>query len=514
MRDLGDFQTPPALVAAVLDQLGLIGTRWTRVLEPTCGRGHFLSGVLAGPSPPRQVLGIEIQEGHADVARVAARGHGDVLCASLFDLDLTRDLPWDTEGPLLVLGNPPWITSAELGLLESGNVPHKRNVKGMKGLEARTGASNFDIAEAVWLKLIAELADQRPTIALLCKTTVARAVLAHAREQQWPIAEASIHRIDATKWFRAAVDGCLLRVRLGPGTPDPAIPIFSTLGATAPECSLGFTDRGPVADSERYGTCAFADGLSPVTWRQGVKHDAADVMELTRERDSDAWRNRLGEAIDVEPEYVYPLLKGGDLARIDGSALQRAVIVTQRSLGENTRLLAIEAPRLWAYLTSHAARFDRRKSSIYRDRPPFSLFGIGPYSFAPYKVTVSGLHKSPRFRAYGPERERPRLCDDTCYFLPFASAQRAALAAALLDEPSARDLVHALLFRDAKRPVTKKLLQRIDLLAVLDRAERHTLLGRADEELSRLGGRPGEWPDPLEPLLAEPEDRHSPEFPR
>ena len=35
MRDLGDFQTPPALVAAILDRLGPVGARWPRVLEPT-----------------------------------------------------------------------------------------------------------------------------------------------------------------------------------------------------------------------------------------------------------------------------------------------------------------------------------------------------------------------------------------------------------------------------------------------------------------------------------------------
>ena len=37
MSDLGDYQTPPALAAAVVARLERLGTRWTRVLEPTCG---------------------------------------------------------------------------------------------------------------------------------------------------------------------------------------------------------------------------------------------------------------------------------------------------------------------------------------------------------------------------------------------------------------------------------------------------------------------------------------------
>ncbi len=73
-RDLGDFQTPPALVAAVLDRLGPIGVRWPRVLEPTCGRGHFLEGLIGRGAPPREVRGVEIQHGHAEVARAVALG--------------------------------------------------------------------------------------------------------------------------------------------------------------------------------------------------------------------------------------------------------------------------------------------------------------------------------------------------------------------------------------------------------------------------------------------------------
>src|SRR5438067_13145819 len=102
-RDLGDFQTPPALVAAVLDALGPIGRHWPRVLEPTCGRGHFIAGLLGRDEPPREIAGIEIQEAHASAAREIVRTHAQdqespvavtILRASLFNLDLRRDLAW------------------------------------------------------------------------------------------------------------------------------------------------------------------------------------------------------------------------------------------------------------------------------------------------------------------------------------------------------------------------------------------------------------------------------------
>ena len=72
-RDLGDFQTPPGLVAAVLETLGPIGSRWPRVLEPTCGRGHFIGGLLAHSDPPREIQAIEIQQSHHRAARSSAR---------------------------------------------------------------------------------------------------------------------------------------------------------------------------------------------------------------------------------------------------------------------------------------------------------------------------------------------------------------------------------------------------------------------------------------------------------
>src|SRR5271157_1390185 len=135
--DLGDFQTPRDLVDAVLQTLGPIGARWTRILEPTCGSGSFLQALLEHEAPPRELIGIEIQESYWTTARSLAGRHPgsrvDILRANLFDLDLRTGLPWRDRGPLLVVGNPPWITSAALGKLDSGNVPSKRNLKGVAG---------------------------------------------------------------------------------------------------------------------------------------------------------------------------------------------------------------------------------------------------------------------------------------------------------------------------------------------------------------------------------------------
>ena len=76
---------------------------------------------------------------------------------------------------------------------------------------------------------------------------------------------------------------------------------------------MGFAGGWLIADRDAYVAGSPAEGVCPVTWRQGLKHDAAAVMELVRDAETGQLRNRAGEILDVEPEFVYPLVKGGDL---------------------------------------------------------------------------------------------------------------------------------------------------------------------------------------------------------
>lgn len=536
-RVYGDFQTPAELVAAVLGRLGPIGRRWPRVLEPTCGVGNFVAGLLTCPDPPREIVGVEIQGDYVREARrrvahllhqgagtgsgaaaaaaaetidrektVIAPGSGraptrvHIREADFFQLDLRRDLAWEERGPLLVVGNPPWVTAAELGARGHANGPARTNVKGLTGLEALTGSANFDLAEAVWLKLLRELAGEPVAIALLCKLQVARNVLEYARRTGYPVERAAVYRVDGRKWFRASTEACLLVVetageRAAGGFPGPPegervpwepIPLFSSVDTAEAEGAMGFARGSLVADAAAYARAAFADGSSRLEWRQGIKHDAAPVMELTAA--PDGYRNGLGERVDVEPEWVYPLCKGADLQRDDPLEAGRALIVTQHHLDDDTRELEHRAPRLWAYLTAHRERFRARKSSIYRGRPDFALFGVGPYAFAPFKVAVAGLHRPVRFRVLGPVDGRPVLLDDTCYFVPCSTEEEASRLAELLNGPPAMDLLRALVFPGSKRAVTKALLQRIDVEAIAARL---------------LGAPPQHGPGRGSPLAAE-----------
>jgi len=488
-KALGDFQTPPALARAVLESLSASGERWQRVLEPTCGQGNFIKELVSLPTPPGEIQGIELQDEYHRVATQieasASLTRINVLQANVFNLHFQRDLRWAGTGSLLVVGNPPWVTNSQLGSLESDNLPHKTNLKGLRGIEALTGSSNFDVAESIWLKLIKELADQQPTISLLCKTSVARNVLEYASRTGLPISNASIRRIDAKKWFGAAVDACLFTVKVGATLANYECAVYPSLASNEADTVTGFAHGHPIANLDTYQRSAFMDGECTLAWRQGLKHDLVAVMELRHT--IGGYRNKSGEVVDIEPEYIYPLLKSSDIYQSALKSPRLSVIVTQQRIGQETKHLRHTAPKLWRYLTAHADLFENRKSSIYLNQPPFCIFGIGDYSFAPYKVAIAGLSKTPRFWAIEPINGRPVMLDDTCYFVPCYSAEQATLLANLLNEPACLDLLRSLIFSDSKRPVTKKLLQRIDVQALLKHVEPNPQILDAKARLIKLG---------------------------
>jgi len=459
----GDWQTPPGLARQVAELLRARGVEAAVVVEPTCGCGAFVEAALSA-FPSARVLGFEVAEEHLASAREHLRGtRAELRRADFFDLDweaTLRALP----DPVLVLGNPPWVTSATLGAHASQNLPAKSNFKGHRGLDAITGKANFDISEWMMLRLLTALRSRPFTLAMLCKSSVARRLLAAVAERGWPM-EGATWGVDAKEHFDASVDAVLLTVS---GRSEvPAVhrwPMYDGLDAARPTRAMGVAGGEVVSDLDAFAETQGLAGRSEVAWRSGVKHDCAAVMELRR--DGESLVNGLGERVDLEPEFVFPMRKGSDVAN-GRTETGRCVIVTQRSIGDDTGRIRATAPRTWAYLEAHRGLLEGRKSSIYRGRPSFAMFGVGDYAFVPYKVAICGLYKRLRFLAIGPEGGRSVMLDDTSYFLPCETEVRAQTLAEALNGARARRFFEARVFWDAKRPVSKALLQTLSLEALL-----------------------------------------------
>lgn len=223
-------------------------------------------------------------------------------------------------------------------------------------------------------------------------------------------------------------------------------------------------------------------------------------MEL--KSDGDKLVNGRGELVDIERAYALPMLKCTDVLKGTEPGT-RKMIVPQRALGQDTEELRHLAPRLWEYLDNHSEALDARKSSIYRGRSRFSVFGIGPYTSAPWKVAISGFHKVPQSRLYGPVSGQPVAFDDVCYMLPFNDGLEAAAVFRLLTAPLAAHLLESLVFWDAKRPITKKLLSRINLAVVASESDHTQLTAVADASLRAAGANsPPNWSSVFDQLRA------------
>jgi hypothetical protein len=466
--EFGDFQTPDALAAHACRILANRGIRPASLLEPTCGVGNFLMAAIEQFPELTTGLGIEINDAYVSSVknRIVSRRCDEqvkILRESFFEVDWNNVLS-DLPEPILVVGNPPWVTNAALGALGSSNLPKKSNFQNFNGLEALTGKSNFDISEWMLIKLLEILEGRRATVAMLCKTAVARKVLVHAWKNEISLHDTEIHPIDAAASFGAAVDACLLVCSLSPTSHNQDCRVFHHLGDSKLAATIGFHDGQLVADVPAYERWKHLGGEEVYKWRSGVKHDCSRVMELRKE--GNRYRNGFDEVIELEGDYVFPMLKSSEITNGRSKEPTRWMLVTQRAVGDETSVIRVTAPRTWAYLQMQGELLDRRASSIYRNRPRFSVFGVGDYSFAPWKVAISGFYKKLHFAIIGPHANKPVVLDDTSYFVGCQSEQEARCVAGLLNSEPAREFFSAFVFWDAKRPITIDILRRLDLAAL------------------------------------------------
>src|SRR5699024_2447196 len=118
------------------------------------------------------------------------------------------------------------------------------------------------------------------------------------------------------------------------------------------------------------------------------------------------------------------------------------------------------------YLNNKKDIFNQRKSSIYNNSPMFSMFGIGDYTWSPYKVGISGFYKVPVFTLL--ISNKPVMLDDTSYYLSFDNYELAYVVMLTLNSPEVRLFLSQIANLNSKRPYTKKVLERISLVKAIN----------------------------------------------
>lgn len=469
----GDWQTPVSLAEKICDiHLSKFGSPDIGI-EPTCGLGAFVLSALRKFQNIKEFHAIEINRQYASELKLKillnalsspSKSHPDIYIynTDFFEFDFipiiekSKRMGWN----MAVIGNPPWVTNSTQGKNNSKNIPFKSNIFKFKGIDAITGKSNFDISEYITLQLLQLSQTINGGISFLLKNSVIRNILIKQRAEELHIGNIEQRLIDASSEFDVSVDASCFFAQFD-CSPSLICNVLDFYSDTRIQ-QYGWVNDSFVSDTKSYNDVSKYDGKSSYIWRSGIKHDCASILELTL---SDGiYTNGLGEIVKIEDDLIYPLLKSSDINNYKENHFRKFIIVPQRKAGSDTSGLKYSHPLTFSYLTKYENIFSGRKSSIYKGKDKFSIFGVGDYSFKPYKIVVSSLYKAIKFTLVSQSGGKPVMIDDTCYQLDFDNLEEAKCILEALNSAEICSLLQSLVFKDAKRIVTKNILMRLDLM--------------------------------------------------
>lgn len=449
-REFGDYQTPIEFCCKVCDYIKRQGfaSSAKAILEPTCGIGNFLLAASKAFGYDEKV-GIEINDEYACAAKKKLPS-ANIVVGNVFEVN-TKELCRMND--ILIIGNPPWATNSDL----TYNLPQKSNFKGLRGMEALTGSSNFDICEYIILKLLNEHKGSDSVVCMLCKTSVARNVILEISRKRIAHSKLEMLSFNSNKVFGVSAAACVFVVKLlahGEENDEVVCEVKDFDDESIINTLMVKDGVIKTANAE-----ANLEGKCQLMWRQGVKHDCGKVMEL--DIDKGRFVNKEKKFVQVEDGLVFPLVKSSHFKKPIIHQFSKYVIVTQTKPKQDTSYIQAQYPLTWAYLNDNIESFNNRKSVIYKKSAQFSMFGIGDYSFAPYKVGLSGFLKKPLFCLL--YSDKPVMTDDTAYFLAFSNYDIAYSMMLLLNSKTVQEFLLSNAFLDNKRPYTVKLLSRLDI---------------------------------------------------
>lgn len=181
-------------------------------------------------------------------------------------------------------------------------------------------------------------------------------------------------------------------------TEDPTSPWIT---ATKKVISLAQTAIGESSYKAHAGACTWADGAYWLEIIERRKDGLLVVENLWEGRRKKVERVRYA----IEPDLVHPLLRGQDARRWHAKARAHILVVQDpdKRTGYEESWLKLNLPHTYAYLKQFESilrqrsgfkkYFDAQKDAFY------SMYNIGPYTFAPFKVVWSGLGVSANIQA-------------------------------------------------------------------------------------------------------------------
>jgi hypothetical protein len=479
-KELGDFQTPSSLTDTICSLIESFNFNPSILIEPSCGKGNFIISALKKFPTIKTVIAIELQESYKeeffrninnseiDTSNINIIFKTDSFFNINFDELFKKHKIDKLNHSFLILGNPPWVTNSYLGLLSSHNIPKKNNTKTQfKGLDALTGKSNFDIAETFIVELHEFFNKKNSIIALICKTATIQNIIKNKALKNSDY-DLTSFLFDSKKEFgiSASANVIIMKKKKNQAKTETSCSVYMLYNQDEQLYSYGYKFDYFVSNIEVYKQKCNLEGKFEYEWRQGLKHDAGSVLVL-KKITSRTYKSKISNLIELEDDLVYPFLKSSDIKDPFIRNSRYYILLPQQKLGENPTEKLKNFPKTLNYLQSNLFYFTKRKSRIYNNQQQFSIFGIGNYSFKPYKIVVSGFYKTLRFSLVIPQENKQVMIDDTCYSLSFDNFTEAVFIWIILNSKLVTEFFHSIVFLENKRPFKKEILQRLELKKAL-----------------------------------------------
>lgn len=534
-HDLGEYFTPYWLTERTIEMSGFRGDLKRVILDPGCGSGVFL---LAAAEMKYQANKDKSQEEVMNgILRTVIGCDINPLCVLTARLNLACWLAFKFGLPLLdvkipvlhydtvferpaseqlddirsilpdrcdyLVGNPPWISWNSLPSeyrkqIERELLP-RYALFDFHGQEAQLGHSNDDYLVTFTLVTIHHYLKEgclcsfiikQPLLTNVSGKTFRRFSIRHVREDvQLGVKEvADLRKVNP---FGIGNETAIIVLKRGAKTVYP-VPyemwlkndgeIVVEKGEAKPSNDRDITSSWVVLTPDLKET-EFMEGNCVYEIRHGLKHDVADVLIVRPiERNGDRLIiQRISDddkgVYEIEAEEVYPFLQPRHIGawKINGYTY---AIIPQRKAGEdNEKKLARKLPLTYKYLERFKDRFKARKSRIFAQKPFYGLFGLGTYTWKPYKVCWCGLGFKPEFVVISTVRDRLigeklPIPDGTIYFIPLERKEEAHFVCAILNSKLVRKFLSARSGK-SKRGLSKKLMEQLSLPKFNPSDDRH-----------------------------------------
>ncbi len=188
---------------------------------------------------------------------------------------------------------------------------------------------------------------------------------------------------------------------------------------------------GPSDYQARAGACTWANAIY---WLE-VLAERPDGLLVVRNVTEGAKRKVEQVTVELEPDLIYPLLRGRDVRRWSAAPTYH-ILLTHR---KGDRLNAIPEkemqqryPKTWAYLKRfegplrersgfkrYFTRKDRRSGQVIETGPFYSMFNVGDYTFAPWKVVWPWISRDIVASVVHSYRGKAIVPDNNVTFLSF-----------------------------------------------------------------------------------------------